>query len=154
MDAETLKTNITSGDHWLRLLYMVLFAVLLYFAGVVMVVVVVLQFLFALLSGHPNKNLRQFGESLSRYIFQALQFLTYSREEKPFPFSDWPTSEDELAPAESGTPKTTRSAPRRKKRTAKAKTAPKTAKATQAPDSDTAAGDQSPADDTDNNKPA
>lgn len=153
MDAETLKTNITSGDHWLRLLYMVLFAVLLYFAGVVMVVVVVLQFLFALLSGNPNNNLRQFGESLSRYIFQALQFLTYSREEKPFPFSDWPASEGELAPVESGTKKTTRSAPSRKKRTAKAKTAPKTAKATKAPDSDTAAGDRSPGDDIDNDKP-
>lgn len=151
MDAETLKTNITSGDHWLRLLYMVLFAVLLYFAGVVMVVVVVLQFLFALLSGNPNNNLRKFGESLSRYIFQALQFLTYSREEKPFPFSDWPAGDDDIGSDEPAKPKTTRSAPRRKKRTAKAKTAPKATK--EAPGSDTASGDQAPDGDTENNKP-
>lgn len=90
MDNETLKSNVTSASHWLRFLYMLLFAVLLYVAAWVMAVVVILQFLFTLLSGSPNPNLRLFGDSLSRYIFEALQFLTYNRERKPFPFSDWP----------------------------------------------------------------
>lgn len=90
MDTESLKTNVTSGKHWLRLVYMLLFAVLLYVAGLVMGVVIVLQFLFALLTGSPNGNLRQFGESLALYIYRVLEFLTYSRDDKPFPFSDWP----------------------------------------------------------------
>ncbi len=93
MDTETLKTNVTSGTHWLRLVYMLLFAVLLYFAGVVMGVVIILQFLFALLTGSPNDNLRQFGKSLALYIYRVLEFLTYSRDDKPFPFSDWPEAE-------------------------------------------------------------
>ncbi len=93
MDTETLKTNVTSGKHWLRLVYMLLFAVLLYVAGVVMCAVIVLQFLFALLTGSPNGNLRQFGKSLALYIYRVLEFLTYSREDKPFPFSDWPEAE-------------------------------------------------------------
>lgn len=93
MDTETLKTNVTSGTHWLRLVYMLLFAVLLYFAGLVMGVVIVLQFLFALLTGSPNDNLRQFGKSLALYIYRVLEFLTYSRDDKPFPFSDWPEAE-------------------------------------------------------------
>jgi len=93
MDSETLKTNVTSGKHWLRLVYMLLFAVLLYVAGVVMGVVIVLQFLFALLTGSPNRNLRQFGKSLALYIYRALEFLTYSSDDKPFPFSDWPEAE-------------------------------------------------------------
>lgn len=93
MDTETLKTNITSGKHWLRLVYMLLFAVLLYVASFVMAVVIVVQFLFALLTGSPNRNLRQFGESLALYIYRVLQFLTYSKEDKPFPFSDWPEAD-------------------------------------------------------------
>lgn len=102
MDSETLKTNVTSGKHWLRLVYMLLFAVLLYVAGVVMGVVIVLQFLFALLTGSPNRNLRQFGKSLALYIYRALEFLTYSSDDKPFPFSDWPeASEVSSAPASS-----------------------------------------------------
>lgn len=118
MDTESLKTNITSGEHWLRLVYMLLFAVLLYVAGFVMGVIIVLQFLFALLSGSANRNLRQFGESLALYIYRVLQFLTYSREDKPFPFSDWPESEPEAAAMKS------RATPRRKT-TAKAKTVKK-----------------------------
>ncbi len=90
---ENLKSNITSGKHWLRLLYMVVFAVCLQVASFVMWVLVALQFLFSLIKGEDNENLRKFGSSLSKYIFQALQFLTYNSEAKPFPFSDWPAAD-------------------------------------------------------------
>lgn len=69
---------------------MVLFAIFLYVASFVISVLVVVQFVFALVTGSDNNKLRQFGFSLSAYIHQALQFLTYNSEIKPFPFSDWP----------------------------------------------------------------
>ncbi len=90
MNNDELKSNLLSPSHWLRFLFMVLFAVLLYFAAIVMAVVVLLQFIFALVTGNDNANLRQFGQSLSHYILHTLQFLTYNSEEKPFPFSQWP----------------------------------------------------------------
>ncbi|WP_084646150.1 DUF4389 domain-containing protein [Marinimicrobium agarilyticum] len=129
MDTESVKTNITSGEHWLRLVYMLLFAVLLYVAGFVMGFIIVLQFLFALLSGSANKNLRQFGESLALYIYRVLQFLTYSREDKPFPFSDWPEPEEQVVATK------TRPTPRRK-------TTPKAKTATKAPDEKPGATDK------------
>lgn len=98
MSNNTLKENLTSGTHWLRLLYMLLFAVILYVAGLVMGVIVVLQFLFALIGGAPNGNLQQFGDSLALYIYRILQFLTYSRNDKPFPFSDWPSPDHPSGP--------------------------------------------------------
>lgn len=104
MDTDELKANVTSGRHWLRLVYMLLFAALVYLAGVIMAALVVLQFVFALLTGRPNANLRAFGASLSRYIWQALQFLTYTRDFKPFPFSDWPEAGEDLAQAEAEAP--------------------------------------------------
>jgi len=91
---EQLKSNLTSSKHWLRLVYMLLFAVFLQVALAVMWVLVVIQFLFALITGNDNGNLRNFGHSLSRFIFQAIQFLTYNSEEKPFPFADWPEAEN------------------------------------------------------------
>jgi hypothetical protein len=44
-------------------------------------------------SGQTNENLRFFGASLATYIYQALMFVTYNSDEKPFPFAPWPESE-------------------------------------------------------------
>lgn len=102
MNNEELKSNLLSSRHWLRLIFMLLFAALLQIAGIVMWMLVILQFLFSLISGQDNRNLRQLGSSLSRYIYQTLKFLTYNSEEKPFPFSDWPSSA-ETSTAEANT---------------------------------------------------
>ncbi|WP_428820744.1 DUF4389 domain-containing protein [Microbulbifer sp. MCCC 1A16149] len=95
MSNEELKQNLTSSNQWMRLLYMVLFAVLLEIAGFVMLAVVIAQFLFAIVSGGANDNLRRLGDQIASYIYQTLQFLIYNSEEKPFPFSEWPESEEE-----------------------------------------------------------
>ena len=89
---QQLKSNLTSKKHWSRLVFMIVFAVCLQVSSVVMWALVVLQFLFALITGNDNLNLRRFGDSLSQFIYQSLQFLTYASEEKPFPFSSWPES--------------------------------------------------------------
>ncbi|WP_406827956.1 DUF4389 domain-containing protein [Microbulbifer sp. ARAS458-1] len=95
MSNEELKQNLTSSNQWLRLVYMVLFAVLLEIAGFVMLAVIIAQFLFAIFTGGANDNLRRLGDQISSYIYQTLQFLIYNTEEKPFPFSEWPESEEE-----------------------------------------------------------
>ncbi len=87
---EELKFNLTSSKHWLRLVYMLLFSLILHVSSLIVWVLVIVQFLFALITGNDNGNLRRFGDSLSQYIFQTLQFLTYNTEDKPFPFADWP----------------------------------------------------------------
>lgn len=87
---QQLKSNLTSSHHWLRLVYMVLFAFALQIASLVMWALVVIQFLFALITGSDNASLRSFGSSLSAFIYHALQFLTYNSEDKPYPFADWP----------------------------------------------------------------
>ena len=87
---EQLKTNLTSPKHWVRLIYMILFAFFLYIAAFVMSILVVVQFIFSLLTGSDNHQLRSFGFSLTTYIQQALMFLSFNSEFKPFPFADWP----------------------------------------------------------------
>jgi len=95
MKNEELKKNLTSGNQWMRLLYMVLFAFLLEIAGLVMLAIVALQFLFSISTGSANDNLRRLGDQIASYFYQTLQFLVYNSEEKPFPFSEWPESEVE-----------------------------------------------------------
>lgn len=97
MDNEQLKSNLTSSKHWLRLVFMLLFAAVLQLASLVMWVLVVVQFLFSLITGEDNQHLRRFGHSLSTYIYDVLKFLCYSSEEKPFPFADWPVSHQDVA---------------------------------------------------------
>ncbi len=90
---DQLKSNLLCSKHWLRMIFMLLFAGLLQLASVVMWVLVVLQFVFSLLTGKDNNQLRQLGNAISKYIFQTLQFLTYNSDEKPFPFADWPSAD-------------------------------------------------------------
>lgn len=42
------------------------------------------------MTGRDNDELRRFGHSLATFMYEALQFLTYNTEHKPFPFADWP----------------------------------------------------------------
>ncbi|WP_444943728.1 DUF4389 domain-containing protein [Microbulbifer sp. ZKSA006] len=95
MNNDNLKRNLTSGNQWVRLIYMVLFAVCLQVAAWLLMAVVILQFLFSIINGKPNDNLRRFGDQLSSYVYQAIQFLIYNSDEKPFPFSEWPESDVE-----------------------------------------------------------
>lgn len=76
----------------IRLVFMVIFAGLLQLAIMVLWPVVVLQFGFTLITGNTNEALRGFGKSLSTFVRQTLDFLTYNTEDKPFPFQDWPST--------------------------------------------------------------
>lgn len=91
----SMKERLLSTDHWLRFVFMLLFAVILSVSGYVFFVLVVVQFLWALITGESNSKLREFGCNLSLYIYQILRFLTYNSEDKPFPFSDWPDEDDD-----------------------------------------------------------
>ncbi len=87
---EQMKSRLTSGDVWMRALYMVILAIAYFFAEVVLTAVVVFQFLVILFTGSANEPLLRFGQNLTRYIADILRFQTFNTEEKPFPFSDWP----------------------------------------------------------------
>ena len=84
--------EVMCSGSWLRLIYMLIFGMLLHIAGLVMWVLSGLQFLFALLTGKDNENLRSLGGSIAVFVHQALDFVCYNTEQKPFPFSAWPDS--------------------------------------------------------------
>lgn len=88
--------NVQKKRHWLRILYMLVFFVALYVTGAVILVLVVAQALFTLVTGSDNINLRRLGNSLSIYVHEMLRFLTYNSEYRPFPFSSFPIAGNAL----------------------------------------------------------
>jgi hypothetical protein len=87
---EDTRERLIRGDIWIRLLYMILFAFAFGIARFIIVVVVVFQFFTILITGCANEPLLRFGNSLSIYVSEILDFQTFNTELQPFPFSPWP----------------------------------------------------------------
>ena len=134
-----IKDNIKQQSTWIRGLYMVLFSIFYTIADFVLFAVVVFQFVLKLFTGDTNDRLRKLGLSISTYIYEILQFLSFNSEQHPYPFGTWPKGESrEAAPKveeskteepETEEPKTQEpSAPRKIKAVAKKAAPPKKAK--------------------------
>ena len=106
MDEDLLKRNLTSGPTWLRVLYMVLFGVILYIAMWFAIGVAIIQLVAKLISGASLARLDVFGAQLAIYMRELAAFLTFASEEKPFPLAAWPdvAPPDPMAAAASAPP--------------------------------------------------
>ena len=82
--------SLTNVNTWIRLAYMVLFALLVMAARLLVSIVVILQFALVLVFGRDNENLRSLGQGLGKWVYQAIMFLTFNSNDKPFPFDEWP----------------------------------------------------------------
>jgi hypothetical protein len=82
--------QVSTPSRWIRLLYMILFAVLYKVAEFVMWVAVVFQVVVTVLTGTPNARVQRFGRQLSAYVYSLWLYLTWNTEQQPFPFSEWP----------------------------------------------------------------
>lgn len=96
------ERNVKSRSTWLRLLFMVLFALLYGLSRVVTAAVVVVQFFHVLLTGNTNEQLKTFGHSLAIYSYQVVEYLTFNSETRPYPLdASWPQT---LADLDEGDP--------------------------------------------------
>jgi len=82
--------HVKSRRTWLRLVFMLLFALIFYISELVLFAVAALQFLWKLFTGNVNGRLTAFGANLGEFLRQVVLFLTFNTERMPFPFNDWP----------------------------------------------------------------
>ena len=88
--------NIKQPSVWVRVILVLVFAFASYLIILPLILVLtVVQALFALITGNANANLKYFAATLDLYISQIIKFMTYVSEQKPFPFSDLPEVEGE-----------------------------------------------------------
>lgn len=92
--SDDFSENIRKPSHWLRILFMVGFIIALYVTGIILLVVVIAQAVFSLVTGGDNRNLRGLGANLTAYVRETLLFLTYNSDGKPFPFAPFPVVDD------------------------------------------------------------
>ena len=140
-----LRQKLTRPSIWLRLVFMIVLVIAFNIAEIVLIAVVVFQFLAKLFTRKPNEHFTRFGTGLGRYLQQIVSYLTFASEEKPFPFSPWPsepsiavvpqdagepmdeTSQEREAPkAETKTPRPRKATPGKTTATRKSRTVPKT----------------------------
>lgn len=77
----------------LRLVFTVLMGLAFYLATSVLIALALVQLLLSIASDAPNERLRDFGRALGRYLRQIADYLSFARDEAPFPFSEWPDAD-------------------------------------------------------------
>lgn len=80
---------------WIRGLFMLLFLAIYNVAEIVGLAVVLFQFVHVLLTGKSNAQALALGGGLAHYFKQIVRYLTFNSEERPFPFSEWPSDSPE-----------------------------------------------------------
>jgi len=89
---ESVKEHAKDVDTWVRGLFIIIFGVILYFVFGIIWLLVVFQFITKVITGGLNKQLSDFSGGLTQYALQILLYITFQSEERPFPFSPWPSS--------------------------------------------------------------
>jgi hypothetical protein len=77
----------------LRAILMVLMGMAFYLATTVLFALALVQLLLSIASDTPNERLTHFGRALGRYLRQIADYLSFARDEAPFPFSEWPDAD-------------------------------------------------------------
>jgi len=91
LNEEDLKKHVKDKDTWLRFVYLVVFGVAFYLSIGLTFATSIFQFLAKLFSGASFDGLAEFGDNLGTYQAQVTRYLTFSSDDKPFPFAPFPT---------------------------------------------------------------
>jgi hypothetical protein len=95
---EKEQKPVASGKQiGIRLLYTILFLVILGIVMVIVKVTVVFQFIYFFSTRKPNESVRQFSNKISTYGYRIFRYITLNESQRPFPFTDLPP---ELEPSE------------------------------------------------------
>ncbi|MFK7871773.1 MAG: DUF4389 domain-containing protein [Oligoflexales bacterium] len=89
---QNLKENLKHEDTWKRGFIMLLFIICYAVAEGVASVVMIIQFLWVLITRQPNPKLTMLGCDLASYFQQLVLYLTWNHDQKPWPIGDWPST--------------------------------------------------------------
>ena len=78
---------------WARLIPMIVLIICFGLAEAALYIIAIIQFIWSAVNGQPNEQLTDFGKSLSKWVSQDAEYLTYASEEKPFPWAKWPSQD-------------------------------------------------------------
>jgi hypothetical protein len=75
---------------FVRLLYSLGFAVLAWLTFWMLLILGTVQFVVLLITGRVNDELKTFNLSLLQYLWELFAFITFVRDDQPFPIGPFP----------------------------------------------------------------
>ena len=95
------KEEILKTSKWIRFIFMVLYAFIINFALTISIGLAFIQFLFVLFTSKVNTSISSINSHVLEFFNDALKFLLFQTEEKPFPFKNDISEENSIIEAES-----------------------------------------------------
>lgn len=89
-----IKRRLQNTETWVRIFFMLLFIFIQGGVKFLITLLAVFQTVSTLLAGQTNTQLLKLGRQLAMYDYQISLFLTFNNEQRPFPFSAWPSDMD------------------------------------------------------------
>ena len=84
---EIKKEELLKPSKWIRLLFMVVYSLIIEIIALPLILILIfLQFLFHLIAGSPNNQIKNITNWLIDFLNESFEYLTYKTEQKPFPF--------------------------------------------------------------------
>ena len=84
---EIKKEEFLKPGKWIRLLFMVVYSLIIEIIALPLILILIfLQFLFHLIAGSPNNQIKNITNWLIDFLTESFEYLTYKTEQKPFPF--------------------------------------------------------------------
>jgi hypothetical protein len=94
MDGGTIpQGRARSPFPFVRLIYALGFAVLAWLAFWFLLVLSAIQFVVLLVTGRVNPELRSFNLGLLQYLLELFAFISFARDDRPFPFGPFPKTQ-------------------------------------------------------------
>ena len=89
IEAEQIN-EVSRKQIGIRLLYTILFLVILGIVLVIVKVAVIFQFIYFFSTRKSNESVRKFSNTISTYGYRILRYITLNENQRPFPFTDLP----------------------------------------------------------------
>jgi len=92
-DAQPAGTSIVKRPPFplVRLFYAIGYAFIAWLVLHIVFVLAVVQFVVIALNGRANEELKHFSLTLVQYLWELLAFITFVRDEQPFPIGPFPS---------------------------------------------------------------
>jgi len=91
---EIKKEELLKPGKWIRLVFMVVYSLIIEIIALPLILILIfLQFLFHLIAGSPNNQIKNITNWLIDFLKDSFEYLTYKTEQKPFPFDQDDTIE-------------------------------------------------------------
>ena len=91
---KNIGENLLNPSNWIHLGLIAGFVFLLYIVLIPLVIIVmVAQLLFSVVTNEPNTNLKELCVRVFLYLQEILNYVTYISDAKPFPFNRFPDAQ-------------------------------------------------------------